>query len=153
MLRIKEENEDLKKKTWLMKFQIEELKELRKTAKVHKTIERKWAETLFTYKQQKEALGSQVEALTQEKEKENVLIDMELINLKNVSMLNYEEIKRRTSKAKIEKLVEKNKEHKRNLQQLQAQLESANERKKSVDPICVKKDWKIMTKCCSIISS
>jgi hypothetical protein len=51
MLRIKEENEDLKKKTWLMKFQIEELKELRKTAKVHKTIERKWAKTLFTYKQ------------------------------------------------------------------------------------------------------
>jgi hypothetical protein len=41
---------------------------------------------------------------------------MELINLKNVSMLNYKEIKRRTSKAKIEKLVEKNKEHKRNLQ-------------------------------------
>ncbi len=98
MLRIKEENEDLKKKTWLMKFQIEELKELRKTAKVHKTIERKWAKTLFTYKQQKKALSSQVEALTEEKEKENVLIDMELINLKNVSMLNYEEIKRRTSR-------------------------------------------------------
>jgi hypothetical protein len=56
-------------------------------------------------------LSSHVEALTQEKEKENVLIDMVLINLKNVSMFNYEEIRRRTSKAKIKKLVEKNKEH------------------------------------------
>jgi hypothetical protein len=47
-----------------------------------------------------------VEALIQEKENENVLIDMELINLKNVFMFNYEEI-RRISDAKIEKLVEK----------------------------------------------
>jgi hypothetical protein len=41
-----------------------------------------WFFLLFL--QQKEALNSQVEALIQEKENENVLIDMELINLKNV---------------------------------------------------------------------
>jgi hypothetical protein len=57
-------------------------------------------------------LSSQVNALTQEKkETKNVLIDMELINLKNAFMLNFEEIKRRTIEAKIEKMVEKNKEH------------------------------------------
>lgn len=138
MLKIKKENENLKEKTGQMKFHIEELKELRKMVKVQKTIERKWVETLFTYKQQ-EALNSQVKALTQEKKRENVLIDMELINLKNASMFNFEEIRRRTSVAKIEKLVGKNKEHRRNPKQLQAQLESANERKKSLDPICVKK--------------
>jgi pyruvate/2-oxoglutarate/acetoin dehydrogenase E1 component len=50
-------------------------------------------------------LSSQVEALTQKKkEKENVMIDMELINLKNVSMLNFEEIRRRITKAKILKI-------------------------------------------------
>jgi len=84
-------------------------------------------------------LNSQVEALTQEnKEKENELIDMELINLKNVSMFNFEEI-RRTIQVEIEKLMEKNKKHYRNLQQLQAQLEIANERKKSLYSIYVKK--------------
>ncbi len=46
------------------------------------------------------------------------MIDMELINLKNVSMFNFEEIRRRITKAKIKKLVEKNKEHWKNLQQL-----------------------------------
>ncbi len=117
MLKIKKENENLKEKTGQMKFHIEELKELRKMVKVQKTIERKWVETLFTYKQQ-EALNSQVKALTQEKKRENVLIDMELINLKNASMFNFEEIRRRTSVAKIEKLVGKNKEHRRNPKQL-----------------------------------
>ncbi len=91
-----------------MKFQIEELKELRKTAKIWETVERKWTKTLFIYKQQKEALSNQVESPTQEKkEKENVLIDMELINLKNVSILNFEEIKRRIIEVDIEKMVEK----------------------------------------------
>jgi hypothetical protein len=47
--------------------------------------------TLFQYKQQNEVLGSQVEALTKEKkEKENVLIDLKLVNLKSVSLLNFE---------------------------------------------------------------
>ncbi len=73
------------------------MKELKKTTKVWKTIERKWMKTLFIYKQQKEALSNRVEAPTQEKkEKDNVLIDMELINLKNASMFNFEEIKKKT---------------------------------------------------------
>jgi hypothetical protein len=51
---------------------------------------------LFHYKQEQEALGSHVEALIEEKkEKENVLIDLELMNLKNVFMLNSEGLKNR----------------------------------------------------------
>jgi len=39
-----------------------------------------------------------VKALTKEKkEKENVLIDLELINLKNVSLLQFEEFKKKTT--------------------------------------------------------
>ncbi len=140
MLRIKEKNEELKEKTSMMKSQIKELKELGKTGKVWEAIEKKWIETLFNYKQQKEALNSQVEALIKEnKQKEKVLTNLKLINLKSASMFNFEEIKKITTEAKIEKLVEKNKEHQRNLQQLQAQIESANERKKSLDLVCVKK--------------
>jgi hypothetical protein len=59
---------------------------------------------LFNYKKQREALNSHVEALIQEKD--NVLIDMELINLKSVSLLNREK-NRRTLKVEIKKLVEK----------------------------------------------
>jgi len=51
-------------------------------------------------------------------EKENVLTNLELINLKNVSMFKPKEIRKRTIEAGIEKLVEKNKEHQRNLKQL-----------------------------------
>ncbi len=104
------------------------------------TKEKKWTKTLFHYKQQQGALGNEVEALTKKKKKkENVLIDLELINLKNVSLLNFKELRRRIAKAKIQKLVEANKEHQRNLQQLQAQLEITNEKRKSLDPIGVKK--------------
>jgi hypothetical protein len=43
------------------------------------------------YKQQHEALGSQVKALIKEKkEKYNVLTNLELVNLKNASLLNSE---------------------------------------------------------------
>jgi hypothetical protein len=43
---------------------------------------------IFFHKKQLEALDNQVKALTKEKkEKENVLTYLELINLKNVSML------------------------------------------------------------------
>jgi hypothetical protein len=53
-----------------------------------------------------------VEALTKEKkEKENVLIDLEVVNLKNASLLNSEEFKRKTVEAKKEKLVKENKEY------------------------------------------
>ncbi len=58
--------------------------------KAWEAMERKWVETLFHYKQH-EALGSQLEALTKEK----VLIDLELINLKNGYMFNFEKIRRK----------------------------------------------------------
>jgi len=55
-----------------------------------------------------------VEALIKEnKEKENVLMDLELMNLKNVFLFNFEELKR-TSKVEKKKLVEANKESERN---------------------------------------
>ncbi len=83
ILKKQDQNKDLKAKTTLMKSQDEELKELRKMIKAQETTKRKWAETLFLYKQQQEALGSQVEALTKEKkEKENFLTNLELMNLK-----------------------------------------------------------------------
>jgi hypothetical protein len=47
-------------------------------------------------------LNSQVEALIKEKkEKENVLADLELINLKNVSLFNSKELKRKTLEVEI----------------------------------------------------
>jgi hypothetical protein len=79
-----------------------------------------------------------VEALIKEKkEKENVLLDLELVNLKNVSLFNYEELKR-IEKAEKEKLVEVNKEYQRYLQHLHAQLEIVNEHRKSLDLVDVK---------------
>ncbi len=87
------------------------MKELKKTTEVWEPTKRKWTKTLFNYKQQKEASSSQVEALIKEKnDKENILIDLELINLKNVSLLNSKEIRTTTIGAEIEKLVEKSKE-------------------------------------------
>ncbi len=63
--------------------------------------EKEWVEALLFYKQQHEALDSQVKTLTKEKkEKENVLIDLELVNLKNASLLNSEELRRKTTKEK-----------------------------------------------------
>ncbi len=91
------------------------MKDLRKTIEVWETTKRKWTNTLFNYKQQKEALSNKVHALIKEKkDKENILIDPELINFKSVSLFNSEKI-RTTTWAKIERLVEKNKEHQRNL--------------------------------------
>jgi hypothetical protein len=47
-----------------------------------------WIETYFLHKKQLEALDSQVKALTKKKkEKDNVLTNLELINLKNVYVL------------------------------------------------------------------
>jgi hypothetical protein len=46
-------------------------------------------------------LGSQVEALTKEKkEKDNVLTNLELVNLKNAFMLNSKVLKTKTKKRK-----------------------------------------------------
>jgi intein/homing endonuclease len=60
-----------------------------------------------------------VEALIKEKkEEDNVLTYLELVNLKNASLLNFEELKRKTAEVKEKKLVEENKEYQKNLQQL-----------------------------------
>jgi hypothetical protein len=52
-----------------------------------------------------------VKALTKEKEKENVLIDLELMNLKNAFLLHYEELRRKTIEVEREKLMEDKKEY------------------------------------------
>jgi len=60
-------------------------------------------------------MGSHVEALIKErKEKENVLIGLELMNLKNVFLLNFKELRRRITKVGKRKLVEESKEYRRN---------------------------------------
>jgi hypothetical protein len=46
-----------------------------------------------------------VKALTKEKKEKNVLIDLELVNMKNVSLLQFEKFRRKTTKAKKEKLL------------------------------------------------
>jgi hypothetical protein len=47
----------------------------------------KWTEALFLHKQQHEVLGNQVTTLVKEKKEKNVLKDLELVNLNNVSLL------------------------------------------------------------------
>jgi hypothetical protein len=59
--------------------------------------------------------------------------------LKSVFPFDFEEFTTNTVEVEIEKLVETNREHQKNLQQLQAQLESVNEKRKNLKPICVKK--------------
>jgi len=58
------------------------------------------------------------------KEKDNVLTNLELINLKNVTLLQFKEIRRKTTKAK-KKVNGGQKEYQRNLQHLTTQLEMA----------------------------
>jgi hypothetical protein len=53
--------------------------------------------------------------IKEKKEKENVLTNLELVNLKNVSLLEFEELRRKTTKAEKEKLLQE-KEYKMNLQ-------------------------------------
>jgi hypothetical protein len=53
-----------------------------------------------------------VKALIKEnKEKENVLTYFELVNLKNVSKLQFKELKRKATKVQKEKLLEEKKEY------------------------------------------
>ncbi len=63
---------------------------------------------------------------------------MELLNLKNVSLLQFEKIKIKTTKVEKKKLLEE-KEYPMNLQHLQTQLEMAQEQKKSLNAVGVKK--------------
>jgi TolB-like protein len=55
-----------------------------------------------------------VKASTKEKKKDKVLINLELVDMKNASLLNSEELGRKTIEAKKEKLVEEKKEYQRN---------------------------------------
>ncbi len=81
-----------------------------------------------------------MKVLTKEKkEKENVLADLELINLKNVSLLQSKELKIKTVEIKRKQLMEDKKEYQKTLQHLQAQLERAQEQKKSFDLVGIKK--------------
>jgi len=60
-----------------------------------------------------------VKALTKEKkERENVLTNLELVYLKNVSLLQFEELRRKIIKVEKEKLLEEQKEYQKNLQHL-----------------------------------
>jgi hypothetical protein len=55
---------------------------------------------LILHKQQHEAFGNQVKKMTKEKkEKENVLIDLELVSVKNAYPLHYEKLIRKIIKA------------------------------------------------------
>jgi hypothetical protein len=70
------------------------------------------------YKQQQEALGNQVKTLINEKkENENILTYLELVNLKNVYLLQSKELRKKTRKADKEKLLEE-KEYQMILQHL-----------------------------------
>jgi hypothetical protein len=71
------------------------------------------------YKQQQEALGNQVKTLINEKkENENILTYLELVNLKNVYLLQSKELRKKTRKADEEKLLEEKKEYQMILQHL-----------------------------------
>ncbi len=48
--KMKDKNEELKVKIGLVKSQVEELKELKKTTKAWESIKRKWTKTLLHYK-------------------------------------------------------------------------------------------------------
>ncbi len=98
-----------------MKSQDDKLQDLKQKFKIWEIIERKWIEALFLYKLQQEALGSQVKALIKEKKKENILTDLELVNLKNVSLLQFEELRRNITQADKQKLLEGKKEYQMNL--------------------------------------
>ncbi len=63
----------------------------------------KWIEVMLFHKKQQEALDSQMKSVTKEKkEKDNALIGLELINLKNVSLLQSKELKRNIVEAEKE---------------------------------------------------
>jgi hypothetical protein len=53
--------------------------------------------------------------IKENKEKENVLIDLELVNLKNASLLNSKKLRRKIIEVEKENLVEENKEYQKNL--------------------------------------
>ncbi len=93
--KLQDQNEELKGSTTQLKSQ--DVQVLKQEVEIWETTKRKWIEALFLCKQQHEALGNQVKTLTKEnKEKENVMTYLVLVNLKNVSLLQFEELRRKT---------------------------------------------------------
>jgi hypothetical protein len=71
---------------------------------------------LFLHEKQHEALDNHVKALTKEnKEKENVLTNFELINLKKIFLLQSKELKRKIVEVEREQLMEDKKEYQKTL--------------------------------------
>ncbi len=94
--KLQDGNEELKGSIAWLKSQDEGLQNLKQKAEIWETTKRKWIEALFLHKKQQDVLDDQVKALTKEKkEKENVLTNLELKNLENVSLLQFEELKRK----------------------------------------------------------
>ncbi len=115
---LQDENEQLKGNTTQLKLQDEIFQDLKQKAKTWETIERKWTKTLFLHKKQKEALDNHVNTMTKEKKKkENVMIDLELINMKNVSLLQFEELRIKIIEEEREQII-KDKECQKTLQHL-----------------------------------
>jgi hypothetical protein len=86
--KLQDENEEFKGRIAQLKLQDEKLQDLRHKVTIWETTKKKWTYALFFQKKQQEALDSQMKTLTKEKkEKENVMKNLELINLKNVSLL------------------------------------------------------------------
>ncbi len=81
------------------------------------------------------------------------MTDLQLISLKNVSLLEFEEFKRKTTKVEREQFME-DKEYHKTLQHLQAQLERAHQQKKNLDLADIKKrlkDYEQMLEYCALM--
>ncbi len=105
--KLQDQNEELKGNITQLKSQDEELQDLKQKVEIWETTKRKWTKALFIHKQQHEALGSQMKTLIKKnKEKENVLTYLELVNMKNVFLLQFEELRRNTTEIERKKLME-----------------------------------------------
>jgi hypothetical protein len=92
------------------------LKNLKQKVEIYETTKRKCTEALFLHEKQHEALDNHVKALTKEnKEKENVLTNFELINLKKIFLLQSKELKRKIVEVEREQLMEDKKEYQKTL--------------------------------------
>ncbi len=109
-------------------------------------------EALTLHKQQHEALGSQVKTFTNDKkkEKENVFDRFGISEFEKCCFVEFRRAQKKDNKGKKKTLMEE-KQYQNNLQQLQTQLEIAEEQKKSLDLMVLRKGWRIMNRCCNII--
>ncbi len=87
------------------------MQNFKQKVEIWEIVNKKWIEALFLHKKQHEVLDSQVKALTKEKkEKVNVLTYLELINPKNVSLLQFDKLRRKIIEVEIEQFMEDKKE-------------------------------------------